>query len=172
MKKMILCLLAALLLLGNAFADPEDSLFAPYTMTAPRGVTFEEGEISATYVYGNTRVVVMVISRVPDEDAAAALPLLMQQFDPEAVFGDDLPLRSGLVGMKAVNAGKFGEGVDQVTAMVLCDGELLILSGYNTDGDEGRVHELIDALLLGTSYSGEPVLNAEADVPGSTEEAE
>lgn len=172
MKKMILCLLAVMLLLGHAFADPADSLFAPYTLTAPRGVTIEESEISATYVYGSTRVVVMVISRVPDEDAAAALPLLMQQFDPDAVFGDDLPLRDGLAGMKAVNASKFGEDVDQVTAMVLCDGELLILSGYNTDGDEGRVHELIDALLLNTRYAGEPVLNAVADVPESTEEAE
>lgn len=158
-KTVLLAMLLIFALMTAALADAAD-LFAPYTLTAPNLVTLEEGEISATFVYGNTRVVAMVISRVPDEDAASALPVLMQQFDPEAVFGDDIVTAEGFAGMKATTTDKFGEGIDQVTAMVLHEGDLLILSGYNTDGDEARVHELIDALLISATVNGVGVIPA------------
>ena len=102
-----------------------------------------------------TRVVVMMIPRVPDADPAEAIIRMMTQFEPQAVIGEDIPLTDGFIGLTALNTDKFGEGVDQTTVMILCaHGDLLILSGYDLTGDGEAVGALLDALLTGLTADG------------------
>ena len=63
-------------------AVPESAL-APFNVVLPEDAHVEMAEGRITLVRGDSRVVAMVISRVPDEDPAAALPILMQDFDPK-----------------------------------------------------------------------------------------
>lgn len=147
MKK-LLCILLAMLMFGSLALAEEENPFAPYALTIPEGAELVENEGSWTIVDGVTRVVVMVIDRVPDENPADAVIRMMTQFEPEAVIGEDLPLAEGFTGLTALNTDKFGEGVDQITVMVLShEGDLLILSGYDLEGDEDKVQTLLDAIL-------------------------
>ena len=59
------------------------SALAPAQRGLPEDAHVEMTEGRITLVRGDSRVVAMVISRVPDEDPAAALPVLMQDFDPK-----------------------------------------------------------------------------------------
>lgn len=159
MKKMI-CILLALLL----FAVPvlaEGAPFGPYALLAPEGAVVEAGEASHTFVSGMTRVVTMCISRVPDANPAEAVIRMMTQFEPSAVIGEDIPMAEGYVGLSAVNTDKFGKGVDQLTVMVLSStGDLLILSGYDMQGDESAVQALLDALLNSLTVDGAKIVLA------------
>lgn len=151
--KRILCILLMLIWALPAFA--EEAPFAPYILTAPEGVTLEERENVHTFVHGLTRVVTMVIPRVPDEKPAEAVIRMMTQFEPGAIIGEDLPLSEGYYGLTARNQDKFGEGIDQMTVMILsAEGDLLILSGYGLDGDEEKVQALLDALIAGIEVEG------------------
>ncbi len=159
MKRIVLfALLTALFWCASLPAGAEESALSPYDLARPDGVTVTVNEGSLTYVLGQTRAVAQVISRVPDEDPADALPRLMAQFDPDAVFGPDLTLAEGFFGMTAVTAGKYGEGVDLHTAMVLREGELLILSAYDMSGDPDAAAALLDLLLQAVSLDGTPIL--------------
>lgn len=129
--------------------------FAPYVLTAPAAAALEENEDTYTFVHGASRVVAMVIERVPDETPAEAIIRMMAQFEPEAVIGADLPMAEGFVGLNAVNRDKYGEGVDQINIMILgSDGSLLILSGHSLDGDEAQVQLLLDSLLSTLTVDG------------------
>ncbi len=151
--KRIICVLLMLMMAIPAFA--EEFPFAPYTLTAPEGVTLEEHEGTCTFVHGLTRVVTMVIPRVPDEKPAEAVIRMMTQFEPGAIIGEDIPLIEGYWGLTARNEDKFGEGIDQITVMILsAEGDLLILSGYGLDGDGEKVQALIDALIAGMRADG------------------
>ena len=55
-------------------AVPESAL-APFNVVLPEDAHVEMAEGRITLVRGDSRVVAMVISRVPDEDPAAALPI-------------------------------------------------------------------------------------------------
>ncbi len=158
MKKMCLLILLAALSLAALPAHAQDVSLPPYTICLPEGATLVENEGSVTCVSGNTRVVMLVISRVPDEYPAAALPRLMEQFDPLAVFGADIPLRDGFTGLLATTANKYGEGINLTTAMVLHDGELLILSGYDMTGDDPAAAGLLTRLLEAITVDGAPIL--------------
>ena len=154
MKKLIWMLLLALTLTAFA-AEPADP-FAPYALTIPEGASLTENEGTHTFVDGHTRVVAMVIARVPDADPAGALLRMMAQFEPAAIIGDDLPVNPGFHGLTARTPDKFGPGVDQLTVMLLCDtGDLLILSAYDMDGDAARAQALLDALLAGITVNGQ-----------------
>ncbi len=143
----IICILLMLLLALPAFAE---EAFAPYALTAPEGVSLENNEGTHAFVHGMTRVVAMVIPRVPDEKPAEAIIRMMTQFEPGAIIGEDLPLIEGYWGLTARNADRFGEGVDQITVMILsAEGDLLILSGYDLSGDGEKVQALLDALIAG-----------------------
>lgn len=160
MKKIICILLAILCFTLPALAE-EESPFAPFTMTAPPAVTLEENEGTFTYVYGMTRVVAMVIERVPDEKPEDAVIRMMAQFEPEAVIGEDLTMAEGFVGLCALNEDKFGEDVDMLTVMVLSsEGNLLILSGHDLEGDEARVQQLLDTLLATLTVDGSRIVMA------------
>ena len=158
--KRIICILLMLLFAVPAFA--QENPFAPYEITTPEGVTLEAGEGSHAFVMGKTRVVVMVIPRVPDEDPERALQRMVFQFDPDAVLGEALPMVEGYVGVHALSEGKLGEGVDTLHIMILSEaGDLLILSGYDLDGDEEKVHSLLETLLSQLSVNGNLIVAQE-----------
>ena len=166
MKRIICTLLALLCFALPALAEgallaegapraAEATPFAPYALTTPEAVELTENEGTYTFVYGVTRVVAMVIERVPDEDPGEAIIRMMAQFEPDAVIGEDIPMAEGFVGLNALHTDKFGEGIDQLTVMVLSsEGDLLILSGYDLAGDETRLKALMDALLASLTADG------------------
>ena len=155
--KRILCILLMLL-----FALPvtaEENPFSPFTLTVPEEVTVEVSEGSRTFVHGETRVVALLIERVPDEDPAEAVIRMMGQFDPAAIIGEDVSTAEGFSGVEAVTPDKYGPEIDVLTVMILShEGELLILSGYNMAGSEVHVRALLDTLLSGLTVDGAPVV--------------
>lgn len=171
MKKLIVLLLTLLMCLP-AVAETVEAPLTPFELTIPAGVTIEAGAggASQTFVHenGTTRVVAMVISRVPDVegDHAAELRRLMAQFAPAAQSGMPLTLTAGFHGLKAVTPealeGVEGAMVDQVTVMILWQtalrGELLILSGYDMAGDAAAAEALIDALLSSAVVNDAPLM--------------
>lgn len=154
--KRVLCVLLALWMFAVHGLAEEENPFAPYGMTVPEGAVVEAGEGSQTFVRGATRVVAMVISRVPDEDPADALVRLMAQFDPQAVIEHDLFMSEGFYGLYAIHEDKFGEGVDAHNILVLTQsGDLLILSGYDMEGDGDGAERLVLEVLMLTTVDGE-----------------
>ncbi len=155
--KRIICILMMLLFAFPAFAA--ENPFSPYILHAPQGVVLEENEGSCTFVSGVTRVVAMVIDRVPDADPAQAIRRLMGQFEPDAVLEDELTFAAGHVGLTATAYDKYGEGVHQQNMMILSpEGKLLILSGYDLEGDDDSVLALLDALLAALTVDGAPIV--------------
>lgn len=167
MMKRIICILLMLMTFAlPALAEgaplAEETPFTPYALSAPEGVALEIGENSHTFISGVTRVVVQVIPRVPDENPAEAIIRMMAQFEPDAVLGEDIPMAEGYVGLNAVNTDKYGEGVDQLNVMVLSTtGDLLILSGYDLEGDETKVQSLLDALFASLTVDGTAIVITE-----------
>lgn len=158
MKKLI-CILLAICCLGSLALAEEANPFVPYTLSIPEGAALEESEGTYTIVRDTARVVVIPISRVPDASPAEAIIRMMTQFEPEAVIGEDLPLIEGFTGLTALNTDKFGKGVDQITVMLLCaQGDLLILSGYDLEGNEEALRTLLDAILEGLTVDGEKII--------------
>ena len=110
-------------------AVPESAL-APFNVVLPEDAHVEMAEGRITLVRGDSRVVAMVISRVPDKNPAAALPILMQDFDPKTSETMDFDSQPGFCILGGVVNDAFDDGEDKITLMVLADsGELLILSG-------------------------------------------
>lgn len=162
MKK-LLCILLMLMMTCPAFAQ-EENPFAPYAFTLPEGAVLEVNEGTHTVVSGMTRVVVMMIPRVPDADPAEAVVRMMTQFEPQAVIGEDILLADGFTGLTALNEDKFGEGVDQTTIMILCEhGDLLILSAYDLEGNGEAVDALLEALLASLTAEGAPIYFTEEE---------
>ena len=146
--KRIVCILMMLLFAIPAFAA--ENPFAPFTLTVPEAVTLENNGGTYAFVSGTTRVVTMVIERVPDADPTEAVLRMMGQFEPDAVLAEELTLAEGYAGLTASAADKFGEGVDQWN--------VLILSGCDLEGDEEKVHILLDALLAALTVDGAPIV--------------
>ena len=155
--KRICCILLLMMLALPALAA--ENPFSPYVLPVPADATLTETEGTFTFVRGTTRVVAMVIERVPDATPSEAILRMMTQFEPQAILGDDLTMAEGFVGVQAVNADKFGEGMDQINVMILsADGSLLILSGYSLEGDEEQVHALLDTLLSALTAEGKSIV--------------
>ena len=158
MKK-IICILLVLLFLLPAFA--EENPFAPYEIAVPQGAIMEANEGSHAIVLGKTRVVLMLIPRVPDDDPESALLRMVFQFDPDAVLEEDIPLIEGYVGVHALSEGKLGKEIDTLNAMILSEnGDLLILSAYNLDGNEEQAQALLDAVLTQLTANNIPLVQA------------
>lgn len=142
-------------------AVPESAL-APFNVVLPDDTHVEMTEGRITLVQGDSRVVAMVISRVPDEDPAAALPVLMQDFDPKTSETMDFDAQPGFCILGGVVNDAFGDGEDKITLMVLADsGELLILSGYNLARDHHALYLFLMELLENVSMDGAAVYVAE-----------
>lgn len=138
-------------------AVPESAL-APFNVILPDDTHVEMTEGRITLVQGDSRVVAMVISRVPDEDPAAALPILMQDFDPKTSETMDFDAQPGFCILGGVVNDAFGDGEDKITLMVLADsGELLILSGYNLAQDHHALYLFLMKLLENVSMDGAAV---------------
>lgn len=138
-------------------AVPESAL-APFNVILPDDTHVEMAEGRITLVQGDSRVVAMVIFRVPDEDPAAALPVLMQDFDPKTSETMDFDAQPGFCILGGVVNDAFGDGEDKITLMVLADsGELLILSGYNLARDHHALYLFLMALLENVSMDGAAV---------------
>ena len=138
-------------------AVPESAL-APFNVILPDDTHVEMAEGRITLVQGDSRVVAMVISRVPDEDPAAALPVLMQDFDPKTSETMDFDAQPGFCILGGVVNDAFGDGEDKITLMVLADsGELLILSGYNLSRDHHALYLFLTELLENVSMDGAAV---------------
>lgn len=136
---------------------PESAL-APFNVVLPDDTHVEMAEGRITLVQGDSRVVAMVISRVPDEDPAAALPILMQDFDPKTSETMDFDAQPGFCILGGVVNDAFGDGEDKITLMVLADsGELLILSGYNLAQDHHALYLFLTELLENVSMDGAAV---------------
>lgn len=138
-------------------AVPESAL-APFNVILPDDTHVEMAEGRITLVQGDSRVVAMVISRVPDENPAAALPVLMQDFDPKTSETMDFDAQPGFCILGGVVNDAFGDGEDKITLMVLADsGELLILSGYNLARDHHALYLFLMELLENVSMDGAAV---------------
>lgn len=138
-------------------AVPESAL-APFNVVLPDDTHVEMADGRITLVQGDSRVVAMVISRVPDEDPAAALPVLMQDFDPKTSETMDFDAQPGFCILGGVVNDAFGDGEDKITLMVLADsGELLILSGYNLAQDHHALYLFLMELLENVSMDGAAV---------------
>ena len=151
-------------------AVPESAL-APFNVVLPDDTHVEMAEGRITLVQGDSRVVAMVISRVPDEDPAAALPVLMQDFDPKTSETMDFDAQPGFCILGGVVNDAFSDGEDKITLMVLADsGELLILSGYNLAQDHHALYLFLMELLENVSMDGAAVyVKAEATETASPE---
>ena len=138
-------------------AVPESAL-APFNVILPEDAHVEMTEGRITLVQGDSRVVAMVISRVPDDDPAAALPVLMQDFDPKTSETMAFDAQPGFYILGGVVNDAFGDGEDKITVMVLAEsGELLILSGYNLAQDHHALYLFLTELLENTSMEGNAV---------------
>jgi len=146
MKKTLCILLAILMFSLPALA--EENPFAPYQLSVPEGAALEESESYHTVVSGMTRVVVIRIDRVPDADPASAILRLMSHFDADAVIGEKITVAEGYTAVQALTEDKHGKGIDALTVMILSpEGDLLILSGYDMNGDGDALQTLMDTLL-------------------------
>lgn len=161
MKKLI-CILLAICCLCSVSLAEEINPFAPFVLTLPDGAALEEREGTYTIVHDMTRVVVIVIDRVPDADPPAAIIRLMTQFEPLAIIGEDLVLAEGFTGLTSLKEDPAGKAADQVNIMVLSDkGDLLILSGYDMNGDRDQLQQLLDAILKDATVDGASIVPTE-----------
>lgn len=160
--KRILLLALALAILMTTSALAEEGafyLFGSFEMTLPVDVTIEENDTTITVVYEQTRVVVQVIPQeLEEENGQAQVRELLTIYNEKISDVTDVPLISGVYGAMGLVADQFDEGIHQVPVLVLADGELLILAGYNLDGDTLAVHALLTQLLSGVAIAGEPIL--------------
>ena len=128
-------------------AVPESAL-APFNVVLPEDAHVEMAEGRITLVRGDSRV--------------AALPILMQDFDPKTSETMDFDAQPGFCILGGVVNDAFGDGEDKITLMVLADsGELLILSGYNLARDHHALYLFLTELLENVSMDGASVYVAE-----------
>lgn len=159
MKRILLLALALALLMTSALAEERTScLFGSFELTVPEGVTVEESEITRTMVRDQTRVVVQVIPQELTEDGQAQARDLLTVYNEGTANITDVTLISGLYGAMGLIEDRFSEGIHEIPVLILTDGELLILSGYDLNGDTLAVHTLLTELLSDITVAGEPIL--------------
>ena len=156
MKRIVLFALALMLCLSSALA--ESYVFGSFELAVPEDVQVEEYENARTVVRGQTRVVVQVIPQELAEDGQAQVRELMTIYNEDMTDITDVPLIAELYGAMGLIEDRFGEDVHEIPVLILKDGELLILSGYNDDGDSLAVNTLLTELLSGVTLAGEPIL--------------
>ena len=159
MKRMLLSVLVLALLMTTALAEANGPYgFGCFELAVPEDVTVEEHDTSRTVVREQTRVVVQVIPQELGEDGQAQVRELLKVYHAAVTDIADVSLVEGLYGAMGLIEDRFGEDVHEIPVLILKDGELLILSGYNDDGDTLAVHTLLTELLSGVTLAGEPIL--------------
>ncbi|MCH5287243.1 MAG: hypothetical protein J1E43_07465 [Christensenellaceae bacterium] len=164
MKRILLLALALAMLTVTALAEGSASSypFGSFALTVPEDVTVEEYDTTITVVRGQTRVVVQVIPQELEEDGQEQVRGLMPVYSADISDVTDVTLVSGVYGAMGLIEDHFGEGIHEVPMLILTEEELLILSGYDFDGDTLAVHTLLTELLSGVTLAGEPILPAAA----------
>ena len=163
MKRILLLALALAMLMTTALAESSLSYtLACFELTVPEDVTVEEYDASRTVVRDHTRVVVQVIQQELAEDGQEQVRGLMPIYNEKISDVTDMAVIEGVYGAMGLIEDRFGEGIHEVPVLLLTDGRLLILSGYNVDGDTLAVHTLLTELLSGLTLDGTPVLPAAA----------
>lgn len=163
MKRILLFALAMTLLAALAVAEESGPyVFGSFELTVPGDVTVEAYENTRTVVRDQTRVVVQVIPQELAEDGQAQVRELLTVYSERITDITDVPVISELFSAMGLIEDRFGEGVHEIPVLILRDGELLILSGYNNDGDTLAVHTLLTELLTGVTLAGEAILPAAA----------
>ena len=161
MKRILLLALALAMLMTTALAESSASYTLEcFDLTVPEDVTVEERDASMTVVRDQTRVVVQIIPQELAEDGQEQVRGLMPVYSEKISDVTDVAVISGVYGAMGLIEDHFGEGVHEVPLLLLTDGRLLILSGYNFDGDTLAVHTLLTELLSGLTLDGVPVLPA------------
>ena len=159
MKRTLLLALTLALLMTAALAETSAPYaFGSFELTVPEDVVVEEYETTRTFVRDQTRVVVQVIPQELAEDGQAQVRELLTIYHEKTTDVTDVPLIANLYGAMGLIENRFDEGVHEIPVLILTVGELLILSGYNNDGDTLAVHTLLTELLSGTTLSGQPIL--------------
>ena len=163
MKRILLLALTLTMLMTAALAESSLSYtLACFELTVPEDVTVEEYDASMTVVRDQTRIVVQVIPQELSEDGQEQIRGLMPIYNENMADVTDMAVIEGVYGAMGLIEDRFGEGIDEVPVLLLTDGKLLILSGYDFDGDTQAVRTLLTELLSGLTLNGEPVLPAAA----------
>ena len=161
MKRILPLVLALAMLMTTALAESSLSYTLEcFELTVPEDVAVEEYDVSMTVVRDHTRIVVQVIPQELSEDGQEQVRGLMPIYSEDMSDVTDMAVIEGVYGAMGLIEDRFGEGVDEVPVLLLTDGRLLILSGYNFDGDTQAVRTLLTELLSGLTLNGEPVLAA------------
>lgn len=163
MKRILLLALALAMLMTSALAE-ESYTLGSFELTVPEDAAVEESDLTRTVIREETRVVVQVIPQELCEDGQDQVRELLGVYSESIADITDVPLVSGLYGAMGLIENRLDEGIHEIPVLILTDGELLILSGYNLDGDMLAVHTLITDLLSGVTLAGKPILPA-ADAP-------
>lgn len=159
MKRFLLLALALAMLMTTALAESSLSYTLDcFELTVPEDVDVEEYDVSMTVVRDHTRVVVQIIPQELSEDGQEQVRGLMPVYSESISDVTDVALIEGLYGAMGLIEDHFSEGIHEVPVLLLTDGRLLILSGYNFDGDTLAVHTLLTELLSGLTLDGKPVL--------------
>lgn len=174
MRRLMLLFMMINLLLGVALGEETSaslSALAPYDLTLPEQARAEITDGRLVLCRDSSRVVATTILRVPDEDPEEALPLLMGYFEPEATSAEPLPSSEGFWIRGSMREEAFGEGKDKITLMVLAeDGSLLILSGYDTAGDDRGLYAFLTELLERVTLKGRRIVPETAAESGVSAE--
>lgn len=158
MKRILLLALALALLMTTALAESTAYVFGGFEIAVPEDVTVEEHDNARTMVRGQTRVVVKVIPQELAEDGQAQVRELLTTYKEQTTDITDVPLMADVFGAMGLIDDPFGTGIHEIPMLILADGELLILAGYNHDNDTLAVHELLTELLAGATLAGESLL--------------
>ena len=159
MKRFLLLALALAMLMTTALAESGASYTLDgFELTVPEDVAVEEYDLSMTVVREHTRVVVQLIPQELTGDGQEQVRGLMPVYNEGISDVTDVETIEGLYGAMGLINDRFGEGVHEVPVLLLTDGKLLILSGYDLDGDTQAVRALLNELLSGLTLDGEPVL--------------
>lgn len=163
MRRILLVLLALSMLMTAALAEADTVYpFGGFELAMPADATIEEYESSVTVALDQTRVVVQLIPQDLAEDGQAQVRDLLTIYNKDTAEITDVPLTADVYGAMGLIEDRFDDGIHEVPMLILADGELLILAGYNLQGDTLAVHELLTALLSGVTRAGEPILPSAA----------
>lgn len=167
MKRMLMLALALVMLTACALAE-DSHPFGSFNLTVPEDAAVEENDLTLTVIREQARVVVQVIPQELSEDGQAQVRELLSVYNENIAEVTDVPLVAGLYGAMGLIEDRLDEGIHEIPVLILARGELLILSGYDLEGDTLAVHTLIADLLSGVTFAGEPILPALDSQPESS----
>lgn len=151
------CILLLALLLPVTAALSERLALDDYAIPLPEDVLVEESETMVALVRGSTRLVAQAFPQAMEEDPAAQVLTLMTVYSAQSADVQSLTMIPGVYGARGVIRNSFGEGEDQLFALILSESGLLVLSAYDLAKDNHRADRLLMEILQGTTLLSESV---------------